>query len=105
MSEIQLTPTSDTHVAPGGRVTFTLSFKVQGSLDAVEVTVGWQGLGDTLTYGRFVRVAAKQGDNTVSDVWFNLGKDAHPYYTYHVYAVVKVGDTILRSLPVMVIVR
>ncbi len=105
VSEIQLTPTSDTHVAPGGRVTFTLSFKVQGSLDAVEVTVGWQGLGDQLMYGRFVRISAKQGDNTVRDVWFNLAKDAHPYYTYHVYAVVKVGDTILRSLPVMVIVR
>ncbi|HYM68922.1 MAG TPA: hypothetical protein VEZ44_04945 [bacterium] len=105
VSDVQLVPTSDTHVAPGGRVTFALSFKSQGSVDAVEVTVGWQSKGDELQYGRFVRIPAAKGDNTVNDVWFNLAKDAPRYYTFRVYAVVKVGDTVVRSLPVMVTVR
>lgn len=105
VSDVQLVPISDTHVAPGGRVNFAMSFKIQGSLDAVEVTVGWQSKGDELQYGRFVRVAAAQGDNTVNDVWFNLAKDAPRYYTFRVYAVVKVGDTVLRSSPVMVTVQ
>ena len=84
---------------------FVMSYKVRGSVDSVEVTVGWQGIGGELTYGRFVRVAARSGDNTVNDVWFNLSKDAPPYYAYRVYAVVKVGDAIVRSSPVMVIVK
>jgi len=105
VSEVQLTPTSETHVAPGGRVTFVLSYKVQGSIDSVDVTVGWQGIGGELTYGRFVHVAAKPGDNTINDVWFDLSKETPRYYTFRVYAVVKVGDTILRSSPVMVIVK
>lgn len=105
VSDVQLVPTSDTHVAPGGRVTFALSFKVQGNVDAVDVTVGWQGQGQEPTYAKFVRVTPTQGDNTLNNVWFNIAKDATPFYIFRVYAVVKVGDTVLRSSPVMVIVR
>ena len=105
MSDVQLVPTSDTHVAPGGRVTFTMSFKVQGKIDAVDVTVSWQGQGQEPTYAQFVRITPTQGDNTVSNVWFNVAKDEAPFYIYRVYAIVKVGDTVLRSSPVMVIVR
>ncbi len=106
ISGLQLVATSSTHIRPGERTMFKLTFTFDGDPQPVQIAIAWQGPGGQVTYGQFVTLNAVKGENLLENLWFRPSPSGPRYYILSVYAVIKIDDnTEIRSSPVSLVVR